>query len=276
MDNTSQNDDISRLFREQDNIGHDSSLWLRPLRQLIQDGKPVGQAIVLTLSMSDQQRMPIGILAQTKGNRTIFWPTLPRKAKIVCDEEIIDFFDHITLELPSEKIHVTTYDTNGKAIHHRRAWRTHHFSNSTLALWFMLLIRVPIFRQQDMAVQRRVKMPKPDKDRRVHEFSRYINNLSFNNVNLPVCIEKHDYVSCILYLAPESFTVGQFSPSVVPVDSLASAIEGWSEENQFPTMVSQHKVGNQTICIATACPPGRLPLGSDVSIGFPQSAALKQ
>ena len=271
MDDTSQNDDISRMFREQDSIGHDSSLWLRPLRQLIKNGKPVGQAIVLTLSMSDGQRMPVGILTQTKGNRTVFWPTLPQKAKIVCDKEIIDIFDHVTLELPSEKTHVTTYDADGKAIHYRRAWRTHHFTNSKLALWFMLLVRIPILRQQDMAVKRRVKMPTPDKDRRVREFSRYLNNISLRNISLPVCTGKHDYVSCILYIAQESFTVDQFSPSVVPVGSLASVVEGWSEEDQFQTMVSLHKVGKQTICLATACPPGKLPPGFDVAIGFPQS-----
>jgi hypothetical protein len=274
MNNVSH-DDIERLFREQDNIGPDSSLWLRPLHQLIKDGKPVGQVIAITISMSEKQRFPLGILAQTKSNRTIFWPILPKKAKIMCDEEIKDVFDHITLELPSENIHVTTYDTNAKASHLRRAWRMYHFSNSTLALWFMMLVRIPILRQQDKAVQRRIKMPTSDRNRRVQEFSRYINNFSFNNVNMPDCNEQQDCICCIPYLAPESFTIDQFSSSVIPFGLLASVLEGWSELNQLYTNISLLKLGQQTICLAIFCPPGRLYPNSDVFIGFPQSAGLQ-
>ncbi|OHB83609.1 MAG: hypothetical protein A2Z38_05325 [Planctomycetes bacterium RBG_19FT_COMBO_48_8] len=275
MDNILRNDDISRLFREHDNIGSDSSLWFRPLRQLFKDGKPVGQAIVLTISPTEQQRLPLGILAQTKNNRIIFWPILPRDIKIACADEKIDIFDHITLELPSEKIHVTAYDTSGQVIHKKRAWRLHQFANCPLALWFTLLVRFSILRQQDMAVQRRVKMPTTDEERRANEINCYISNLKFLNVSLPHCDIQHDYACCVLYLAAESFTKDQFPPSVVPTNSLASEIEGWPDGNQFHVMVSLLKLGQRTICLATSCPPGRLRLGSDVSVGFPQSWGLK-
>jgi hypothetical protein len=270
MENISHNNDVSRLFREHDNIGPDSSLWLRPLRQLFKKGKPVGQAIVLTIALNEQQRLPLGLLAQTRNNRIIFWPTLPRNVKIACAGEKIDIFDHITLELPSQKIHVTAYDGSGQSIHKKRAWRLHQFANCTIALWFMLLVRISILRQQDMVVQRRVKTPKTDKERRVGEFRRYINKLTFSNVSLPLCNVQYNYVYCALYLAPESFTVDQFSPSLIPTNSLASQIEGWPDGNQFHVMVSLLKLGQQTICVATACPPGKLPPDSDVSVGFPK------
>lgn len=275
MDNTSHDNDIYRLFREHDNVGSDSSLWLRPLRQLLKDGKPVGKAIVLTVSLTEQQRLPLGVLSQTKANRIIFWPTLPRNIRIACAGETIDVFDHVTLELPSEKIHVTAYNNNGQAIHKRRAWRVHHFSDCTLILWFMLLVRISILRQQDMAVQRRVKMPTTDKDRRVNEVSRYTNTLAFRNVILQPCDKQDDFIYCAFYLAPGSFTKDQFSPSVVHTNSLVSEIEGWSDGNQFHTVISLLKLGQQTICLATSCPPGRLRPGSDVSVGFPQSTGLK-
>ena len=276
INNTSSNDDIARLFREHGNIGHDSSLWLRPLRQLIKNGKPVGQTIVLTLSMSKQQKVPLGILTETKRNRLIFWPILPQKVKIVFnDEEMVGVFDHITLEFPSEKIHVTAYNTNGEAIHNRQSWKTHRYANSPLALWFILLVRIPILCQQDMAVQRRIKIPTTDKERRLDEISRYIRKLSFKNIKLQVCNKKHDCICCILYLAPESFTIGQFPHSVIPINSLASAIQGWSEEDQFQTKISILKLDQRTICLATACPPGILSPGQDVSIGFPQHIGVK-
>src|SRR5262245_27951957 len=37
--------DVQRLFREQDNLGADSSLFLRAIRQLTKEGKPIGQVI---------------------------------------------------------------------------------------------------------------------------------------------------------------------------------------------------------------------------------------
>lgn len=276
MDNISHNKDVSRLFQEHNDIGSDSSLWLRPLRQLFKDGKPVGQAIVLTISPIEQQRLFLGVLTQTKNKRVIFWPTLPRNVKITCANEKVDIFDHITLEFPSQKIHVTAYNTNGHAIHSKRAWRTHQFSDCPLSLWFMFLVRISVLRKQDMAVQRRVKMPTTDKERRVEEFRRYINKLTFSNVFLPPCDVQCNYVYCVLYLAPESFKVDQFSSSVVPTNSLASEIEGWPHGNNVHVTVSLLKIGQLTVCVAAACPLGKLRIDSDVSIGFPQSRGSKQ
>ncbi len=275
MDNTSHDNDVSRLFREHDNIGPDSSLWLRPLRQLFKDGKPVGQAIVLTISLTEQQRLPLGVLAQTQDNRMIFWPTLPQNAKMACAGETIDTVDHITLELPSEKIHVTGYDTSGQAIHTRRAWRLHHFAECNIALWFILMVPISILRQQDMAVQRRAKMPTTDKDRRVNELHRFISKLSFSNVSLSPCDVQYNYVCCVLCLASENFTADHLSSSLAPINSmLASEIEGWPNGNQFHAMPL--KLGQQTICVAATCPHKKLSPDLGVSVAFPQSGGSKQ
>lgn len=275
MNNISHdNDNVSRLFREHNNIGPDSSLWLRPLRQLFKDGKPTGQLVVLTVSPTEQQRLPFGMLTKTKKDRIIFWPTLPSGVNMVCAGVKVDVFDHITLVFPSEKIHVTAYKTSGQAIHVGRAWRTHHFSSCNISLWFMLLVRVSILRQQDMAVQRRVKMPTTDKKRRVDEFIRYRNNLSFSNISLPHSDPQCDYIYCGFYLAPDSITEDQLSTSIFPADSsLASEIEGWPDGNMFQIAWSQLRIGQRIICIATACPPGKL--RSDVSLGFPRSGGSR-
>lgn len=270
MNNISHDDDeVARLFREHDDIGLDSSLWLRPLRQLFKDGKPIGQVLALTVSPMEQLKVPFGMLTQTDKNRLIFWPVLPSGANMVCGGETGVVCDHITLEFPSEKIHMTAYDANGQAIHVTREWKTHHFTDCDLSLWFTLLVRVSILRQQDMAVQRRVQAPKTDKERRTREFVCYTQNLSFSNISLPPHEEKYDYIYFCVYLAADSIRADQLPPSILPADSsMDSQIQGWDEGNMFQIAVSRLTFGERTICVATACPPGRL--RSDVAVGFPR------
>jgi len=65
-------DEIARIFQEQENVGADSSLWLRALRQLTIHGKPVGRILVFTVSLADQRKMPFGMLTLTTNNRLVF------------------------------------------------------------------------------------------------------------------------------------------------------------------------------------------------------------
>ena len=262
-------DDVARLFREHDDIGNDSSLFLRPLRQLFIDGKPISQVLALTVSSIDRQKLPLGMLTQTKKDRLIFWPILPSGVNMVCADEPIDVFDHITLEFPSERIHVTAYDSNGQPVHATRAWRTHHFPENKLRLWFILLLRISILHQQDMAVQRKIRMPVTDKERRTKEFIDYTQHLRFLNISLPHRDVESDYIYLSLYLVSNSITAQVPSPSIFPTDiSIASQIEDWPVGNEFKVSPSIFNFDKHTICAATACPPGRL--RSDVSVGFPQ------
>lgn len=271
IDNISHdNDDVARLFREHDDIGCDSSLWLRSLRQLFKDGKPIGPVVALTVSPMKQLKLPFGMLAQTEKNRLIFWPILPSGVNMICAGETVDVLDHITLEFPSEKIHMTAYDANGQPIHDARVWRTHHFSDCDLAFWFTLLVRVSTLRQQDMAVQRRVKMPTTDKERRTNEFLRYTQKLCIKNISLPPSRAEYNYIYFGLYLASDFITADQLSSSILRSCSLTdSEIEGWTDGNMFQIAVSPLTFGQRLIYVATACPPGRL--RSDVSVGFAQN-----
>jgi hypothetical protein len=97
---------------------------------------------------------------------------------MICAGEPVDVIDHITLELPGERIHVTAYDNKGRPVHVARAWKTHHLQDHGLALWFLLLIRISVLHQQDVAVQRRVQMPITDRKRRIDEFTGYAQRLT--------------------------------------------------------------------------------------------------
>ena len=85
--------------------------------------------------------------------------------------------DHITLEIPSRRSHLTAYKTSGKAIHRKASdigretpWVLRPFPNSGIALWFSLLVRTDTLLSQDLAVQRRVYMPTTaESERRINE-----------------------------------------------------------------------------------------------------------
>src|SRR5262245_30409057 len=92
-------DDTARLFRENDNLGADSSVFLRPMRRLLQEGAPPGELIPLFVSLPSNEARPFGALTCTSRNRIIFWPVLPRNADMIAAEGKVGVFDHVTLEL---------------------------------------------------------------------------------------------------------------------------------------------------------------------------------
>gem|GEM_PF-3761664 len=51
--------------------------------------------------------------------------------------ERIEAFDHITLEFPSEKTHVTAYGTDGQPVHIAQAWRTYRHPDHSLRYGFL-------------------------------------------------------------------------------------------------------------------------------------------
>ncbi len=165
-------DEVARLFRENDNIGPDSALPLRMIRQLIWDGSPLGQGIMLTFKSPGGDSLLFGAVTATRNHRLVFWPALPTGMDMPCDD--IEAVDHITLELRNRKTHATGYKTDREAVHRSRAWKLHDFPGSGLASWFVLHVRLSVLREQPQAVQGRVAMPTADKDRRVEEVTRFV------------------------------------------------------------------------------------------------------
>lgn len=95
---------------------------------------------------------------------------------MVAAEGKVGIIDHITLELPNAKTHVTAYDAAGKPSRcgatdfgHREAWRLQRFEGSGLAIWFTILVKWSTLLDQETAVQRCMKAPNPaEAERRKH------------------------------------------------------------------------------------------------------------
>ena len=167
--------EVLRLFREQDSLGAESSLWLRAIRQLTKDGKPIGQILVFSIPIGNEKNMPIGMLSLTERNRLVFWPVLPRRRCVVVNKPQVEIPDHITVEFPSEKLHVTSYDSDGCRIGpFRDGWRSVPLNSPDFRLLFTFLVRMSVVAEQDVLVSRKFVVPKNDNDRRTAEFARCI------------------------------------------------------------------------------------------------------
>ena len=260
-------DEVARLFRENDNIGPDSALPLRMIRQLIWDGKPLGQGMMLTFKSPDGDSLLFGAVTATRNHRLVFWPALPTGMDMPCDN--IEAVDHITLELPSEKSHATGYKANREAVHRSRAWKLHHYPDSGLAAWFALHVRLSVLRGQPQVVQRKVAVPTADKERRLEEVGRFVQGLQI--VPIPVPDGAGDHVTAVVYLATAPVGEINFSASVFPTDSMAREVDGWPD-GKFPVGPSTVRVGERTLLVAASRPPGTLK-SMEVGIGFLRPAA---
>jgi len=261
-------EDLSRMFREQGDIGADSSVFLRPLRQLLEQGKPVGQVHCLTTGSNPQRRLPFGMLTETKKGRLVFWSVLPRDTHVLCPGSSLSVIDHITLELPTGKSHVTGYDHSGRRVH-SGLWELQHMAESRLALWFTLLVPMSVLLDQDNAVQRVVRAPTPDAKRRIDEFVRYTRSMRPHHMALPSPQEETNCVWLTVFLSPPASGCADVGTWLTPVlKTLGDQVEGLAADCRVRALAYPVRIGTRTVCVVVACPPGELRNG--VVLGLPR------
>jgi hypothetical protein len=274
-------DAIARLFQEQDSVGANSSLWLRIPRKLLSEGRPVGRIMVLTVTLDEKEKRPFGALTFTHKNRLIFWPVLPVSANMLAPGTTVATPDHVTLELPSKKMHITGYQESGEPNHYppprgspscgegSRAWKAKKLPNCReICLWFVVMIRTAVIREQELAVQRLVEMPESDRARRLAEVDCYIKGLQFVDVPFPLRVDS-DYICCAVALSSECGDKNVPGPLFQHLNSLAEKIDGWSAD--FAEVQSQCALSQHTVYFGTACPAGTLK--DAVYLGLPRAIA---
>jgi hypothetical protein len=279
--NSPTDDDVARLFRENDDLGADSSLWFRPLRVFLDRGTPPPPMTVLAFRSQHSTLLPFGVLTCTKRNRIVFWPVLAKNADMVAEQGKTGVIDHVTLELPSEKMHVTALDAAGKRLHftardggHKQAWRLHRFEGTGLAFWFTLAVRWQTLQDQETAVQRRILAPTPaEVERRKQVFTNYPRRLTFVDVPLPPTESVPDYVYCVVYLLTDPAAEPKYSSDVFPFGDVGTWIDGWPCRGEYPIKTSKLHHEQTEFVVATACPPGHL--RQEVLMGFPRRTPAK-
>lgn len=279
MTTPSNNADIATLFRESDDIGAPSSLWLRPIRQLLDSGKPVEQLTVLAFRGQETGAYPFGVLTHTKKQRVVFWPVLPLDADMVAGKGKKNVVDHITLELTNQRTHITAYDARGRASHfkaadfgHDEAWRLQETEGSGLALWFTMLVRWSVLLDQELAVQRSRQAPTPaEAERRKALFASIAARMKVMDVPLPKSASEPEYVYCAVYFVTGADGEFAFSDGLFPSGQVDTEVEGWPNGSQFEIQPMRLRYEHTQYVLATTCPPGRL--RHDVIMGFPRRKA---
>lgn len=249
--------------KSETSIPDEYSLWVRPMRQLLDDGKPVGQITMLTLSRATDGALPFCAVAYTSRNRLIAWPIMPP------NPEFVTFpLDHITLEFPSGKMHATGFNANGKREAVSQSWCLQEFQENHLAFWFRLVVRNTLIESQELEVERLMKSPTSDIERRKQEFARYGQSLRIVDVPLPSSEPEGDYILCSFFLADPD-DEPKITSDIFLCGGVDEQIEGWAEGTTFEVTGKRLPVGPKHLAIATACPPGQFK--QDVAVAFPRT-----
>jgi hypothetical protein len=264
-------DAVRRLFLDNDDLGPDSSLFLRCTRMFLREGKPLGQLTVMAFPSGDAGSLPFGVVTETKKNRIVFWPVAPRDAEMMADHGRPSIFDHVTLELPSQEVHTTAYDRQGNSVHyaasdlgHSHLWRLCRVEGTGLALWFVFLVRWSLLREQDLAVQRLVSAPPSDVKRRMEELTQFSGKVAVADVPLRVSENAGDYVFCAAYFVEDTSWQLEYSPDLFPVGIIRNRVQEFSDTACIEVCLQKVSVGENLLVFVAGCPSGHF----DKPIGF--------
>jgi hypothetical protein len=268
--------EVLRLLKEFGPLGADSSLWLRPLRQLTREGKPLGRIHGLLAPVDHEHNLPFAMLTFTAKGRLVFWPALPRPTNMASGTEI-EVPDHITVEFPSERLHLTAYDKDGRPVHRPNTWGSTEVQESKFRWLFAFLVRLEVVRQQDVLISRRFPTPPADRDRRSREFAKFAQDfLHLAPVEFPESPAGKDYIYCGVYAAPTDVRESDLPKTFIPQGSIGEIVDGWPPDVEFPMAIVPVPIElpshEERVFVAVAFPPGKLK--DDVSFGFPRRSPV--
>lgn len=242
---------------DDETIGGDSSLLLRPLRPLLAEGKPPGDVKLVVARLGDQLTPPIGALFASD-KRICFWPAYP------VGTDMTKELDHATLEVESGTTHVTGVNAAGKTYRRRgkhTKWRLYQFPHSAYALWFPLLIRWETIQGQEKQVKRKIKWPNEiERDRRMQELDEYHTRLQ-NPIIVPIHPSQTEAPNCLLlqvYVLRDPNKPDEFLEGMFPTDYAIGAVKGWKPLDDFAVQAVKLGFGPHKFSFAVACPPGEM------------------
>ncbi len=250
-----------------DDVQNMTSLWFRPMRYLFEHGSPLSKMTCLAVGTSTSDVLPFGILSHTERDRLIFWPAIPPNVKMLSDDGKKGVTDHVTLELGSKKLHVTSFDSSGDRIHNTRGWRAHQFGDSGLAYLFSFLVKWSVLESQDWKPNVRVKMPPSDKKRRTDIFANQLSKIHIQCIQLPPNTPKGDYLRSFFYLVTDCDRSTQVTSEMLQIGDVEATIDRYPASSSVPANTVAIDVDSCRVVVAITSPPGIL--REDLSIGFP-------
>ncbi len=252
----SDDDGIARVFRENDNLGDDSSFWVRAARQLYVEQKPIGQMTLLSTGPTKDSQMSLGLFTCTQKRRLVFWPALSTGRTMESDGGVGPTFHHITLEFPKGRIHLTTYDANGEKVPSPKSFRAVPLGDSPLSVCWMILTKVDVLRNQDTMIQRKIQVAAKHEKRLTDWFASFLGSIQYAETLLAPPDADYDYVYYAIFLGPHTMGQEDLPRHILPLDVVRSYIDGWNATPEYEIRVTPFTVGECTLWIAAACPPG--------------------
>lgn len=246
-----------------------SSIWLRSIRYLTHEGKPLPELTSLFVKSTTEAVLPFGTMTQTENNRLIFWPVLPKQHPQLCEHG--NLIDHITLELSNGKSHSTAFDEQGTRHHASNGWKLVEIAGSGLKMWFSMLVQWDVIQNQDLRVEVEMATPIRDASRREEEFRKHAANFRGQWIVLPEGQRGGNYLYCVFYLqTANSFDLSPVIPIFVG-HNVDDRIEGMPDDTTFPIQPAQLQVGTTKLLVLSATPIGQAK--SALMFGFPCAAA---
>lgn len=256
---------------DRDWLSHaETSVLFRACRQLLDKGKPLPPAGMIAVNLKGQGLRPFGLLTFTSKRRFVFWPVIPLEIRSMAEQGTVFLTDHVTLELPSFRTHVTGYRKDGSNEHRSMGWKVQEFSPAGLGLWFICALRINTLYEQPLHVKRGIHLPTADSARRIEEFSKFTSQIRHIDVEIPPAQTQGDYL--LTYFSVIDSSKVAPDPPVLPlVGNLDDIITGWDVGAETAFASRLFRFESVQMVISFGCPPGTC---SEEMLGFPNASQL--
>jgi len=249
--------------------GSDSSLLIRFYRKFFQQGTPVGPFRFVTLAPPSGPAMPFCILTQTKKDRLCLWHLLPAGSGMLTPDGKKGLADHFTLEFPSTKTHLTTQVGDKKKSHHADGWRLDDFCDTGWSFWLSMIAPLALLRSQELQVERWVKMPNTDAERRKAEFAESAKKMGTLRLAMPEQTAG-DYFAAAFYVRSRDACEVELPLDLfTAIADWSNMVTDWQEPDPWEVSTLAVPVGTSHVLIAVATPPGSF--GGEPMVGFPHA-----
>ncbi len=258
MADIDQSETFEQARAELPDVSPHVSVFWKPLRCLLEEGKPIDPVTVLFYDLGDGKRLPFAAVAKTPGDRLILWPAWDASEPGESEDGQAFPIHHATLELANGRTHFTYFGAGGQRLHEDCGWELASFKGG-LQLWLVSAFSVGLLEQQVGALEQKVRVPEiNDPKRREREFARYAAEMKSVDLQTPPL--RGNCLVSVIHLMPDSAGFrGPIEPAHFPMGSFWNDwIDGWADGDSFQIAPTGVNVGGVNLIVLTAAPLGCL------------------
>ncbi|MEX0777912.1 MAG: hypothetical protein WD042_19595 [Phycisphaeraceae bacterium] len=243
----------------------DTGLWFRPFRQLLQDGKPVGEIVALQFAKDGQMTNAFGALQITRGNHIVFWPACTGTLHQDGAGGHPFSVDHISVNVRNCSIHFTGFNSNGLRTHRSTGKQVVEMADGRLSFCFGFAVQWSVLESQPTEQNIAVPFPNTDRVRREQEYRKALSQLKLIPLPLPHPSGAGNFGLCPFYICNGSGDEVPFGANCVP--RLNQIAKNWPGDSVVLYQGMKQPIGDKMLLLAFASPPGILPEAACFALG---------